>query len=193
MPETELADYYEILQVSPRADRETIERVFRHLANRYHPDNKDSGDAGMFTQLTAAHSVLSDPEQRATYDVNYERVREARWRLFDQGSSASEFVSDTRVRLAILSLLYVARRNNVREAGVGIMELERLLAVPQGVIEFQTWYLRENGWIERLTTGMWAITATGVDKLFDLGGPGKSGPFLLREGQPEEPAEAVAE
>jgi len=190
MPDTKLADYYEILQVSPRADRETIERVFRHLANRYHPDNKDSGNAEMFTQLTAAHTVLSDPEKRASYDVNYERVREARWRLFDQTSTASEFVSDTRVRLAILSLLYAARRNNVREAGVGIIELERLLSVPQSVIEFQTWYLRENGWIERLTTGMWAITATGVDKLFDLGGPGKSGPFLLREGTTEEPAEA---
>lgn len=193
MPETKLADYYEVLQVSPRADRETIERVFRHLANRYHPDNKDSGNSEMFTQLTEAHSVLSDPEQRASYDVNYERVREARWRLFDQTSSASEFVSDTRVRIAILSLLYVARRNNVREPGVGIMELERLLSVPQPVIEFQTWYLRENGWIERLTTGMWAITATGVDKLFDIGGPARSGPFLLPEGKAEEPAEAAAE
>lgn len=193
MSETKLADYYEILQVSPRADRETIERVFRHLANRYHPDNQDSGDTDMFTQLTEAHSVLSDPEQRASYDVNYERVREARWRLFDQSSSASEFVSDSRVRIAILSLLYVARRNNVREPGIGIMEFERLLSVPNAVIDFQTWYLRENGWIERLSTGMWAITAAGVDKLFDLGGPGKSGPFLLQEGQPEEPVEAAAE
>ncbi|MGI9042989.1 MAG: DnaJ domain-containing protein, partial [Gemmatimonadaceae bacterium] len=54
MSETKLADYYEILQVSPRADRETVERVFRHLANRYHPDNKDSGNTEMFTQLTEA-------------------------------------------------------------------------------------------------------------------------------------------
>ncbi|MGI9044451.1 MAG: hypothetical protein ACR2GK_10070 [Gemmatimonadaceae bacterium] len=67
------------------------------------------------------------------------------------------------------------------------------MSVPAAVIEFQTWYLRENGWIERLTTGMWAITATGVDKLFDLGGPGKSGPFLLREGEAQEPAAATAE
>ncbi len=193
MSDKKLADYYEILQVSPRADRETIERVFRHLANRYHPDNKDSGDTDMFTQLTEAYSVLSEPEQRASYDVNYERVREARWRLFDQSSSASEFVSDSRVRVAILSLLYVARRNNAREPGIGIMEFERLLAVPNTVIEFQTWYLRENAWIERLSTGMWAITAAGVDKLFDLGGPGKSGPFLLSEGEAEEPAKAAAE
>jgi curved DNA-binding protein CbpA len=45
MPDTPLPDYYEILQVSPLADSETIERVFRHLAKRYHPDNQESGDA----------------------------------------------------------------------------------------------------------------------------------------------------
>ncbi len=183
MPQTQLADHYEILQVSPRADRETIERVFRHLANRYHPDNRDSGDSDKFSQLVEAHTVLSDPEQRATYDVSYERVREARWKLFDQGTASSEIISDNRIRLAILSLLYVARRNSVAEPGVGVMELERVLSVPDGVIQFQTWYLRENGWIERLSTGMWAITAPGVDKLFELGGPGKAGPFLLQEGQ----------
>jgi curved DNA-binding protein len=190
MTSTQLPDYYEVLQVSPRADAETIERVFRHLAKRYHPDNQDSGNADSFATLVEAHKVLSDPEQRATYDVNYERVREARWRLFDQSSSANQIVSDTRIRLAILSLLYVARRNNVMEPGVGIMELERVLSVPDSVVQFQTWYLRENGWIERLSTGMWAITATGVDKLFELGGPGKTGPYLLREGEAQEPEAA---
>ena len=189
MSSSQLADYYEILQVSPRADRETIERVFRHLANRYHPDNHDSGDADKFSQLVEAHTVLSDPEQRATYDVNYERVREARWRLFDQKSSTSEIVTDARIRLGILSLLYVARRNNSNEPGVGVMELERVLSIPDSVLQFQTWYLRENNWIERLSTGMWAITAAGVDKLFELGGPEKDGPFLLHEGEaPEEGA-----
>ena len=191
MPPSQLPDYYEILQVSPRADSETIERVFRHLAKRFHPDNRDSGNADSFAALVEAHTVLSDPEQRATYDVNYERVREARWKLFDQGSSASEIVSDNRIRAAILSLLYVARRNNVTEPGVGVMELERILSVPDSVIQFQTWYLRENGWIERLSTGMWAITASGVDKLFELGGPGKTGPYLLREGDAQEGAAAA--
>ena len=184
MPSSRITDYYEVLQVSPRADRETIERVFRHLANRYHPDNHESGDANKFSQLVEAHTVLSDPEQRATYDVNYERVREARWRLFDQESANSEMVTDSRVRVGILSLLYVVRRNNVTEPGVGLMELERLLSVPESVVLFHTWYLRENKWIERLPTGMWAITAAGVDKLFELGGPGKVGPYLLHEGDP---------
>jgi hypothetical protein len=193
MPDAPLADYYEVLQVSPRADSETIERVFRHLAKRYHPDNRDSGDAAKFSELVNAHTVLSDPGQRAAYDVNYEHVREERWRIFNQDTATVEIANDARVRLAALSLLYIARRNNVAEPGIGVIELERILSVPPELLEFHMWYLRENGWVERLTSGHFAITATGVDKLFELGGPYKGGPYLLKEGnQPGVIAEGAA-
>lgn len=182
MPDKPLPDFYEILQCSPRADSETIERVFRHLANRYHPDNQESGNAEKFSELVAAHDVLSDPVQRAAYDVSYERVRETRWRVFNQQSATSDIASDARLKLAILSLLYVARRNNHKEPGVGTIELERVLDSPLEQVEFQMWYLRETGAVERLTSGHFAITAQGVDKLFELGGPYKTGPQLLTEG-----------
>src|SRR6478672_2565360 len=171
MQETPLPDYYEVLQISPSADSETIERVFRHLANRYHPDNLESGNSDKFTELVNAHSVLSDPEKRAQYDVKYEGVRQARWRIFDQDSTHSEIVTDSRIRHALLSLLYIARRNNARDPGIGIVELERTLGCGSAAIEFHLWYLRENGWVERLESGLMAITAPGVDRLFDLGGP----------------------
>jgi curved DNA-binding protein CbpA len=183
MRPTPLPDYYEILQVSPRADNETIERVFRHLAKRYHPDNRDSGNSAKFAELATAYEILSDPAQRAAFDVNYAQVREARWKIFNQESATSEIADDSRMRLAVLSLLYVARRNNNLDPGLGTVELERILSVPREILDFQMWYLRENGWVERLTTGQFAITAPGVDKLFELGGPQKSGPHLLREGE----------
>src|SRR6476620_9511435 len=107
MAETPLPDHYEVLQVSPRADQEMIERAFRHLAHRYHPDNRDSGNSDRFSELVNAYSILSDPEKRAQYDVNYESVRKERWRIFDQDSTTSEIITDTRIRLALLSLLYV--------------------------------------------------------------------------------------
>lgn len=182
MSDKPLPDYYEVLQVSPRADNETIERVFRHLAHRYHPDNRDSGNAERFSELVNAHTVLSNPEQRAKYDVSYDGIRQERWRIFNQDSTTSEIASDTRIRLALLSLLYISRRDNAREPGMGIVELERLLACATSVLEFHLWYLRENGWVERLDTGLLAITAAGVDKLFDLGGPPRRGPQLLQPG-----------
>jgi hypothetical protein len=192
MPESPLPDYYEVLQVSPRADHETIERVFRHLAKRYHPDNRDSGDAAKFSELVDAYTVLSDASKRASYDVNYERHRDERWRIFNQDTATSDIASDARVRLAALSLLYVARRNNVLEPGIGVIELERVLSVPAELLEFHMWYLRENGWVERLTSGHFAITAPGVDKLFALGGPYKGGPHLLREGEKPDETLGVA-
>lgn len=180
MPDSPLTDYYEILQVSPRADNETIERVFRLLAKRYHPDNQETGDADRFSELVNAYRVLSDPNQRAKYDVSYDRIREAHWRIFDQDSATSGVATDARIRLAILSLLYIARRTSPNEPGLGSVEIERVLSLPQNAIGFHFWYLRENGWTERLQTGHLAITAPGVDRLFDLGGPTKAGPHLLK-------------
>ncbi|HEY8166771.1 MAG TPA: J domain-containing protein, partial [Gemmatimonadaceae bacterium] len=169
MPEPHLPDYYEVLQVSPRADRDTIERVYRFLANRWHPDNLDTGDAERFSEIVDAYRILSDADARAKYDLTYEKVRESRWKLFGQESVQNDVASDARVRHAILSILYVVRRNNPTEPGVGSVELERLIGCPEPMIRFHLWYMRENTWVTRLDTGHLAITALGVDKLFDLG------------------------
>src|SRR6476619_1402652 len=124
---SELKDYYEILQVSPRADRDTIERVFRYLTNRFHPDNRETGNAERFTELVDAYEVLSSAAKRAKYDLSYESVREGRWRMFNLEAAAEGVDTDSRIRHALMSILYVVRRNNPAEPGVGILELERLL------------------------------------------------------------------
>lgn len=170
----ETKDYYEILQVSPRADRDTIERVFRYLANRFHPDNRETGNGERFSEIVDAYEVLSSAAKRAQYDLNYERVRENRWRMFNQEAMANDVSTDSRLRHAIMSILYIVRRNNPSEPGVGSMELERLLECPEPVVRFHCWYLKENNWITRLDTGYLAITAVGVDRLFELGGPASS-------------------
>jgi hypothetical protein len=180
MSDARLKDYYEILQLSPRADRDTIERVFRYLANRFHPDNRETGNAERFTEIVDAYDILSSSAKRAQYDIGYESVREKRWRLFNQESAENDVSADTRIRLAIMSILYIVRRNNPAEPGVGTMELERLLECPEPVVRFHCWYLRENNWITRLETGYLAITALGVDRLFELGGPANSAPHVLR-------------
>jgi len=41
-------DHYEVLQISPNADVETIRRVYRMQAQRFHPDNLESGNAEAF-------------------------------------------------------------------------------------------------------------------------------------------------
>jgi len=162
MAEDRFVDYYELLQVSQNADRETIERVFRLLAKRYHPDNKTTGDAKRFAALSEAHRILSDPEERASYDVHYESEKQTQWRLFFEAPLAGE-TDDRRAQRWILSILYKLRRRDPEDPGMGEFELENYLEAADGQLRFHLWYLREKGWATRTETGQWAITAEGVD------------------------------
>lgn len=177
-----LPDYYEIIQVSPRADRETVERVFRLLAKRLHPDNAETGDADRFSELFEAFRVLSDPEARAAYDVKYDAAREGRWRVFEVGLNGGSAQTDLRVRDAILAVMYQARRQNADQPGIGNLELERLLGCSEEQLRFQLWYLREKGWVERLGNGTLAISVAGVDRVLEQGGPAPEPRELLMPG-----------
>ena len=182
MRDSDLPDHYEALQLSPRADEETVQRVYRHLAKRFHPDNGESGDAERFKQILEAFQVLSDPEARARYDVKLEQRRQDRWRIFDQETALNDVAADRQVRMALLSLLYTSRRNDPERPGVGVLDLEHLLGCPEQHMNFHIWYLRENGWIERRDDGTIAITASGVDHVLGLGGPLQPGLRLIESG-----------
>lgn len=66
-----MRDYYRILQVSRDADPEVIEKAYRVLARKRHPDVRperaDAHDA--MIELNEAYAVLSDPVKRAAYDA----------------------------------------------------------------------------------------------------------------------------
>ena len=44
MADGDVPEYYELLQISPNAEAETVHRVYRLLAARYHPDNPHTGN-----------------------------------------------------------------------------------------------------------------------------------------------------
>jgi curved DNA-binding protein CbpA len=161
------SDYYEILQVSQNADIATIERVYRFLAKRYHPDNIDTGDSDTFRVLLEAYKTLSDPEKRAGYDARYEQVRARQWKILDEQVALEGVDEDKRIQNGILSFLYSARRRDPMSPGIGVVALERLLNCPQQHMEFHAWYLREKGWIQRTDNGEFAITASGVDAVLE--------------------------
>ena len=158
-------DLYEDLQLSPHASHETVERVYRLLAKRYHPDNQDTGDAQRFSEVHTAYEVLADPTKRAAYDVTYEQVRASTWRIFDQQSAGDDRENDRRVFQGILSLLYAARRKDPHRGGLGSVELEKTLGCPREHLDFPLWYLKARGWIEKLDSGHYAITVEGIDKV----------------------------
>jgi curved DNA-binding protein len=157
-------DYYEVLQVNPRADIETISRVFRHLAKRYHPDNPASGDRQRFDALTEAHEILTNPEKRAAYDLCYEEGVATRLSLLDEAIGCGGYDEDRTIRERLLSLLYVQRRRNVDQPAVGEVDLELTLDCPREHLAFHIWYLKEKAWVERTDRGF-AITAIGIDEV----------------------------
>jgi len=156
-------DFYEDLQISPNADNETLERVYRLLAKRYHPDNGQTGSAEKFDLITQAYQILSKPEKRAAYDATYEETKARQWKTLSGASSSQGFKDDTRLRHSILSILYVERRNGSADSAIGMWRMEKMLGWPEKILEFHIWYLKEKGWIQRTDTGGYAITAAGVD------------------------------
>lgn len=171
--ENGFVDYYEVLQLSQQADAETIERVFRLLAKRYHPDNGDSGDDEKFREVHNAYQILNDPERRAEFDVHYDRNKSLQWKIFNQNSAIGSREDDQRIFNGVLSLLYVARRNNPESGGLGALHLERMLGVPREHLEFPLWVLKKRGWLEVLDTGQYAITIDGIEMVMaeDLAPP----------------------
>lgn len=170
MKENSSDDYYEDLQISPNADIETIDRIYRMLAKRYHPDNGGSGNVERFDRITKAYHALSDPVQRAAYDISYEQVQARRWNLVAAAAPASPGNGkDLEIRNAVLSILYIERRNDPLGASVGLYQLEKLLGWPERMLEFHTWYLKEKGWIQRTDSGGYAITVAGIDVLEQSG------------------------
>ena len=164
MTESSFIDYYDLMQISPNADEDTIQHVFRHLAKKWHPDH-DQGDQEQFKLLVEAHRVLTNAERRASYDLRYQRFWESKWNLASDASNSQSFVDDSEVREGLLSLYYVQRRSKMNDPGLGEMEVARLMRVPIHLIEFHIWYLKEKGWIQRLENGQFALTALGVDEV----------------------------
>src|SRR5438045_3675099 len=124
MMQAAFVDYYEALQISPNADQETIHRVYRLLAQRYHPDNQETGNAELFHLITDAYHTLGEAEKRAAYDVAHREARRLTWKIFDQSNAPQSFESERRKRQGILSLLYRKRLMSPDQPTLTLKEFE---------------------------------------------------------------------
>jgi curved DNA-binding protein CbpA len=164
MPEMEIPDYYELLEVSPQATEETIHRVYRYMAARYHPDNLGTGNLEKFTQLTSAYKVLSEPNRRSEYDAQ-RATRQPTIR--NPMSSTVDFMDqgegDLNRRLAVLAILYYRRRIYPNSPEVSLAEIEQRMGFPRDYLDFTTWYLAKKRYITRADNSDFTLTVEGVD------------------------------
>ena len=162
--ETEIPDYYELLEISPQATQETIHRVYRYMAARYHPDVAGTGDLDKFTQLTLAYKVLSDPSGRAEY--NAQRAM-SQPKVRNPMSTSVDFMDqaegDLNRRVAVLAILYYRRRMYPNNPEVSLMEIEQRMGFPRDYLDFTTWYLAKKKYITKADNSDFTLTIEGVD------------------------------
>lgn len=64
-----MKNYYEILEVNPKASKEIIEKAYRVLVKKYHPDlQTKQADEQRLRDLNEAYNVLTDDFLRNQYD-----------------------------------------------------------------------------------------------------------------------------
>ena len=71
-----MKDYYKILGVNENATEEEIQKSFRKLSLKWHPDRWVSGtdeekkkSEEMFKDISEAKDILTNPQKREQYDM----------------------------------------------------------------------------------------------------------------------------
>lgn len=158
-------NYYDLLQINPRAEIETIERVYRIMAARYHPDNQQTGDADRFRLLTEAYQMLRDPVKRRDYDKQFE-VNPAGPLAIFLGKEFTEGIdAEAKIRVGVLCLLYSKRRANPDYAALSLLDMENIMSFPRERLLFALWYLRAKRYVLQDDRSSFIISAEGVDFL----------------------------
>jgi curved DNA-binding protein CbpA len=181
MERRSVPDYYDVLQVSPRAHPVIIAKAYRLLAVFYHPDNKKTGDQEAFKQLVEAYRVLSDPVRRGAYDR--EKFAAAA-RKTDPWAANGDLRSladrrpggEREIRDLILRSLYDVRRSRPYRPGLSLLALSELLGCRIEDMEFSLWYLKAKRLIETIEDSDLAITVVGVDYLEENGADAEQKP-----------------
>jgi len=158
-------NYYDLLQINSRAEIEAIERVYRILSARYHPDNPQTGDAERFRLLTEAYEVLRDPVRRADYDRQFEVNPAGPLPIFLGKEFTDGIDAEAKIRIGVLCLLYSKRRANPDFAALSLLDMENIMAFPRERLLFALWYLRAKRYVVQDDRSSFIISADGVDYL----------------------------
>jgi curved DNA-binding protein CbpA len=158
-------NFYEVLQISPEAEPETVQRVYHVLAARFHPDNLETGDVERFLEITKAYQVLNNPVSRASFDSEHRSRRNAPHPVFMSREFSAGMESETKIRLGMLCLLYAKRRANINAASMTVIDLESVMGIPREHLMFSSWYLKSKKFAVMDDRSSLTITADGVDFL----------------------------
>lgn len=81
-----MSDHYRTLQVTRDAEPEVIERAYKALSRKYHPDRRPATERERATRhmqkINEAYAVLRDPRRRRQYDATLPPESGRAWDVF---------------------------------------------------------------------------------------------------------------
>ena len=112
-----MENLYDILEVSRKASKEVIDKAYKTLAKKYHPDlqapeNKQMAEEKM-KKINEAYSVLSDDVQRARYDRELEEEENNRQKIILHNKIHMKTRRIIRIITMILTLIIIMLRQMI--------------------------------------------------------------------------------
>lgn len=181
-------DYYDLLMISPQADKPMVEWAVRLMLTRY-AKNKETADEKKAELVKQAYRTLADPKRREAYDTERARQSGDRRKHSSNGepsveidqyerptdapeldrirvrhtATVADVVLQQKLRQGVISCLYdiVIRRPRNPELDRG--EIARAVGVRHDDLEFTIWLLRERNLLRTTTQGAYTITSAGVE------------------------------
>ena len=103
----EFIDYYLVLGVSKNATLDEINKKYRELSRKYHPDISEEEDAEeKYQAINEAYSILGNAEKRRDYDLNYNYLKNKQNSSDNHSSSKSarDYTEDEIRKLRIIKI-----------------------------------------------------------------------------------------
>lgn len=115
-------NYYDILEVNKNASPEIIEKVYKTLVKKYHPDLQENNLKNNYEEkikkINEAYEILSNPEKRKNYDLklkNNEISKEDYINLYNENISLKNEINYLKNNINLNSYKSQNARNNIQQ------------------------------------------------------------------------------
>ena len=130
-------NYYEILQINKNASPEIIEKAYKTLVKKYHPDiqentNKEQAE-NLMKEINEAYETLSNPQKKAIYDQSLsenEISLEDLQNLYNENKNLANKYINGNLRKELARLVYRlgVMRNDINHFGYSFYESDSNIA-----------------------------------------------------------------
>jgi curved DNA-binding protein CbpA len=158
-------DHYAVLGIDPKADSDTIQKAYAKLAQRYFPNNADTGNAEMFDAVNAAYETLSDPELRSIFDKLKGVGQDEGGPKFSGVEFFDTLGREALRRVAVLCVLYDRRLTKPSTPSLSMRHLEIIVDATAAELSSALWYLKQRGLAASDDKSSLQITVDGMDFL----------------------------